>query len=313
MIALSLLTASSRRGYRSHGGERLETQPEREHSAEIPIPCLVAQALEAKDDDTYWGAVWELHRRASREVLDAATALCRAADPARRCLGVDILALPGCSGCSAVLLEMLEQEKDVRVLANVAFTCGHVADDTLIGGLVKLKRHPAARVRQGVAFGLSAFTDAGYRRPIRSLILLSRDECADVRDWATFALAQLIQSNTREIRDALAARLTDVDEGIRAEALWGLAVRRDPRVVEGLIRELQAPDSAEGRMRYLVIEAAAETAEPALYPFLQAIRETTVLSETDLAALEQALERCRHVGASPGMRTPIPPSPRQDG
>jgi hypothetical protein len=76
------------------------------------------------------------------------------------------------------------------------------------------------------------------RKAVRTLIELSADPDADIRDWATFGLAQQIGTNTREVREALYARVEDEDDDTRAEALMGLARRRDERVSVPLIKEL---------------------------------------------------------------------------
>jgi HEAT repeat protein len=64
---------------------------------------------------------------------------------------------------------------------------------------------------------------------------LAADEDSDVRDWATFGLAQQITLDTPAIREVLARRLTDSDDDTRAEAIVGLAERGDERAVAPLV------------------------------------------------------------------------------
>lgn len=283
----------------------METEVEREQLASIPTPDLVAQALAATDDDAYWNAVMELQRRGGKAEFDAASGLCSDTDPGKRALGVDILSQLGYRESSDqserkyyvhsvdLLLDLLDREEHQDVLASVAYAFGHLDDTRAIPGLVRLRTHASESVRNGVAFGLGAYSSQADRRAIRALIHLSRDECADVRDWATFALATLVESNRREIRDALFERVADPDGGIRAEAFYGLAVRHDSRIVDGLIRELQSPGLSDDRPGSLIVGSAAEIAEPRLYPLLLGLRDRYPVDETGREALEDAIERCR--------------------
>ena len=67
-----------------------------------------------------------------------------------------------------------------------------------------------------------------------------------MRDWATFALGTLAEADSRQLRDALAARLDDPDEDTRLEAVHGLAVRGDPRAEAPARDLLAAHGDAEG-------------------------------------------------------------------
>jgi hypothetical protein len=66
------------------------------------------------------------------------------------------------------------------------------------------------------------------------------DRDAEVRDWATTGIGGIVSLDGPEIRAALLRRATDTDEITRAEALHGLALRGDTRVVPYLIAELTA-------------------------------------------------------------------------
>jgi HEAT repeat protein len=55
------------------------------------------------------------------------------------------------------------------------------------------------------------------------LAKLTADEDEEVRDWATFGLGVLGDIDTVEIREALAARLSDANDDAREEAVVGLA------------------------------------------------------------------------------------------
>lgn len=115
------------------------------------------------------------------------------------------------------------------------------------------------------------------------LIGLSADPDDDVRDWATFALGSQIDLDTPKLRDALAARLDDPDDDVRAEAMVGLARRKDRRVVPALLRELE-----NDCIGSLVLEAAELIEAPELLPRLMALRPR-LFTDNDL---ERAITAC---------------------
>jgi hypothetical protein len=68
------------------------------------------------------------------------------------------------------------------------------------------------------------------------------DRDKEVRDWATFSisLAWPTPVDSPAIRDALRKRLTDSYSAVRAEAVWGLARRKDLQGLTLLLRRLEA-------------------------------------------------------------------------
>jgi HEAT repeat protein len=255
---------------------------------------LIQAALAEEDEDAYWRLIRVLHHRPTKEVFEAARGLCDGESPQERSLGADILAQLGVSERPFVaesvdiLLDLLSREEDTDVLNSVAVALGHLRDPRAIEPLVRLKDHPCEDVRDGVVFGLLTHEDP---LAIKTLIELSTDEDFDVRNWATFGIGQQIDTDTPEIRDALVARLSEENGEIRGEALLGLARRKDERVIEPLIRELEAIPTAEEWWDN-AIEAAEELADPRLYPYLLPVRE--LLSRNDSPyGVEAAIAACR--------------------
>jgi HEAT repeat protein len=141
----------------------------------------------------------------------------------------------------------------------------HCDDRTALPVLVRLARHADAEVRRAVAAALPILVDdespAEVTAAVGALVPLTRDDDPQVRDWACFALgSQLREVDLPELRDALAACLSDEDTDARCEALLGLALRRDRRVLPVLTERLAADD-----VWALEIDAAGALGEPSLH------------------------------------------------
>ncbi len=257
--------------------------------------ALAARAEEDKDKS--WDAMITLHYRGNHEVFEAAKRLCKSSNSNERCLGADILGQLGIpdrvfpTESVDFLLPILETEKDSDVLNSIAVALGHIHDPRAIEPLSKLKDHTHENVRYGVVFGLLYYEDD---LAIKTLIELSADVDEDVRDWATFGLGGLWEDtdenenitymDTLEIREALAARLTDDFEEARLEGIFGLALRKDKRALEPLKELIEDSD----RVSYAYLEAATALADPSLLPGLLDLRREGEINES----LEEAIEAC---------------------
>jgi HEAT repeat protein len=142
--------------------------------------------------------------------------------------------------------------------------------------------------RFAVAYSLAELND---EIAIETKIALSKDSNEDVRDWATFNLHLGLDAeriNKQEIKDAFYDRLNDQNEETRYEAIVGLALCKDARVLPVLIEALAEKDVWD-----LAIEAAREMAHPALLPSLKALRLWWSDSvRPDI--LDHAIDSCRH-------------------
>lgn len=217
-----------------------------------------------------WDAIRELHKRASREVLDRAIKLCNSQNSLKRAVGVHILAQIGYGRKKflretvPVLIEKL-QDFDQKVVRAAAIGLGHRNDARAIPHLVALKGSPNGYIRYCVVFGLCCHDDPVA---IDALIELSRDRVRDVRDYATFGLAELTQLDTPKLRYALAARLKEKDAEIRGQALAGLAQRKDERAIKPLLHELRGKFYGTW-----AAEAAGAFANPVFLSPLKALRK----------------------------------------
>jgi HEAT repeat protein len=248
---------------------------------------LISGLLCGPDEDRYWGGVMALHWRGTREVMDRAVGLCRSSCAVERSLGADILGQLGVpvrtfpEPCLHALLGMLEDESDPHVLNSVLIALSHLSRPEAIVPASRFRCHEDPGVRYAAVHALTGHEDP---RAIRSLIELTRDTDAHVRDWATFGLGAQLDLDTPEIREALAGRLADGDEGARSEAILGLARRRDPRVVPILQDEL-----ASDWVAAFAVEAAALIGSPSLHALLVELREWW---DVDQNLLEEAIRAC---------------------
>ena len=258
---------------------------------------LIQFALNEADDDAAWEPVMVLHFRATSEVLETAKRLCIGAAPRERKLGADILGQLGVPDrafpdeCFHTLARMVTDETDSEVLESIGIAFGHLHDIRAVELLAPLRHHISADVRLGVVHGISRQEDA---LAISVLIELSRDEDYEVRDWATFGLGSMIETDSPEIREALIARLADTNDDAKGEALVGLARRKDDRVLDPLLDELTSEN-----VGLLAVEAAEDLGDPRLVPALMALKDGWRDEEdTHTKRLDSALLSCSPKGGS---------------
>jgi len=215
-----------------------------------PAREVVEDALrEEPDSDERWAHVVALHKRGDDESFVAAAELLDSPDADRRALAADILAQLGAApgvpveqrplagSAFELLLQRIGEEEHTEVLQSIASAFGHLADPRGIPALYALRNHPDDDVRHAVVLGLCGQDDD---LAIDTLVELTRDSDADVRDWATFGLGTQVERDDARIRDALIARLDDPDDDTRGEALRGLGVRGDERAIPRLLAELDS-------------------------------------------------------------------------
>ncbi|NRD57722.1 HEAT repeat domain-containing protein [Corallococcus exiguus] len=233
--------------------------------------------LEVKGDWT-WAALDALRGRDRDEVFAAAGMLLRSPSSRERARGAELLIQAAGhdakehresrARCAEVLLSALDEEKDASVLQEMGHTLGYIEDARAVPALRPLKDHPDARVREGVVRGL--MPHPGDSTALQTLMELSRDGDTSVRKEVLSGLALKGEDevDTPELRDAFLERLSEEDSGIRADALVGLAKRKDPRALEPLRREL-----AGSEVIVLAVEAAQALEDLSLLPLLHRLRD----------------------------------------
>lgn len=178
----------------------------------------------------------ELRKRGTEDIFTRSYQLATAGNDQERETGMTVLAQLGHAARpyyeQTILLcfELLVTEKQPNVLSAILYAIAHnnqQLDVPQTGRVASFKGHADKDVRFAVAFALLGVDN---KTAIDTLIALSTDKVADIRNWATFGIGSQIKTTSKEITDALWNRINDRDKNTRLEAIAGLALRKDPRV-----------------------------------------------------------------------------------
>lgn len=256
-----------------------------------------AEALdEAGDPDLYWELVSALHDRPPAEVWALMAPLADSDDVRLQQLVPDVLRLLGreaqplATETLALFAKMLAvPNPPAELIASIGNACVDFHDSQVVTMLAPFATHPDETVREAV---LHALRRSSHPEAIAALIKLSQDEVDELREWATFALgSQLPLVHGAEVREALAARLTDRHEATRDEAVIGLGLRGDARAVGPLRSQLE-----RGFVGLALFEAARALATPKLLDVLTALTQNpkvqTRLTDEERAELTMAIAAC---------------------
>lgn len=251
-----------------HGA--IATVLEEELGLRTPYAELAARALRGGNPelDNWHEAVEVLWRRGDEETFQAGAAWCASdGEPLRQAFGADVLAQlgfrtgsnPFAARSVPLLRELAREAADTELIRSAVLGLGHHGDPVALPEVLRHARNPERVVRRAVTLALFDLVSGDHAEGVAALVGLSRDTDAEVRDWATTALAAL-DADTPVLRAALAERLDDADPDTVAEAAHGLVRRQDPRavtVLERLLRESE-PD---GYARSVAVDAAACVAD----------------------------------------------------
>ena len=213
----------------------------KKESKKFTIQKLINKSYYEKDEEKYLDYIWELRTRGNKEVFYQAKHLIYSKDDIYRKIGADILAQFGYKtklyrGENIYLLAKLLDDKNESVVASAIYGLGHKHSVRYADKLASFTKSSSLEIKRALAFALG-----GFEKPkaIKALIELMNDNDFDVRNWATFSLGSICESNTSQIRQALHHKLTDCEPEIHGEAMIGLALRKDERVKEAIIKDLQ--------------------------------------------------------------------------
>lgn len=201
------------------------------------------------EDDAPWEAVSALHRIGTREIFTRAAKWCGSENPLIRARGADVLSQLGKTAehpfnsfpeeSYSVVSALLLREKELQPLGSAIAALGHIDNPQAVPLITEHCNHPSPKIRFDDACALGNFPNEPVA--VDALLTLMQDDDADVRDWATFGLGVLGNSDSAEIRDALLLRVSDSNEDAREEATISLSKRRDQRVLIPLIAMLEQP------------------------------------------------------------------------
>jgi len=200
------------------------------------------------EDEAPWEAVHALRLIGSRDVFEKAAEWCISHDPLCRARGADVLAQLGKSKnrtnsfpeeSYSVIADLVSRENDTRPLSSAIAALGHLDNPAAVALITKFSAHANNEVRFSVACALGCYPNDPLS--VAALLQLLQDENSEIRDWTTFGLGVLGDTDSPEIREALVRCLEDSDENVREEAMVGLGKRRDQRVLPVLLRALEQP------------------------------------------------------------------------
>jgi HEAT repeat protein len=255
------------------------------------LGSAVELALGPQEEDakSYWRVVTELHQKPSQTVFERCRAWSSSANAHERRLAADVLGQLGYEERPSPfrdetipILVSLLSDPDATVIASALVAFGHLGAEPSVVEIAALSRHTDSNVRHAVAAALLWIEDP---LAIDTLVDLSCDQEACVRDWSTFGLGAQLYVDTPRIREALLARAADPDGDTRAEALDGLVRRGDPRVLPFLLRALQSDQVGS-----LEVKAAGDLGKAELVTSLEKLKEWW---DVDPELLESAIAQCK--------------------
>ena len=267
--------------------------------ADLPTSSLLKMAMEHSTTDSTSDEREEclrvIRRRGELETFEVAKNWCASHESTARKLAADILYCLGelkqvgkvqlfpFTLQSIPLLDRLLDDPDEDVIISALHALGSHYVYEPIASRPSFAEHPSQSVRLAVVHAISHQPKTPPE--IEMLMKLSRDQDGDVRDWATFDLGSMCSLDTPEIREALLARVEDNHLDARSEALLGLAIRKDARVIPFIKAELEAE-----MVSNLAVESAGEIAAADLVKSLEGLTEWW---DVDTQLLNAALKRCR--------------------
>ena len=182
-------------------------------------------------------------------------------------------------------------DTNAGVLQAAIFGLGHRPAPHALPGLLAHLGHVDSRIRVALARALGNYAEP---EATAALMALASDRNDDVRDWATFGIGALRDTDDEAIRGLLWTNAHDPDRDVRGEAVVGLARRGDPRVIDLLKERLN-----DGDCRGYELEAVQEMPRPELLAPLRMLlahaERTREHSTHWLSELLDAIDACELV------------------
>lgn len=214
----------------------------------MAIDASISRLLAMPEGPEAFELMAQLVTDESSRVADQSRVLIASTDPRERGLGADLLGQvatirPDLRASMVVdLVDRLSSENDPSAAESFIVALGHCHVSETLQAVIPYESHPDPDVRAAVAFAAPLLDQNASVTAL--LQRLSRDIDPRVRDWATFRLAES-NDETPETMAALFERTADADGDTRAEGLYGLARRQDPRARALIEEELADPGASD--------------------------------------------------------------------
>ncbi len=253
---------------------------------------LFSRLMNNKSQRTYWDNIRALRKRANREVFEKSISLTRSENPKFREVGINVLAQLGIpprpfyDETIKLYFDLLSTENEPAVIGTLLYAISHNNEKLThpqMQILVPFKDSRDSFVREALVNALLGVEDA---IAIDTLLCLSEDTAGSVRNWATFGIGTLVDSNNEMIRAALWKRVRDRNMDTKFEAIAGLAKRKDERIKDIIEKEM-----LKGDYQSLLFDAITDLGD---IHFLPLLRSQLVSREQNKNFSNELLESLRN-------------------
>lgn len=231
-----------------------------------------------------------LERSPDPVVFERCKDLCLSAEPKERLVGVRILmrafGKTFCPQARNIISLMQQTECDEDVMEALIYASWHLLMEDRSKYVVSFARSKKDSLRLASARALGGLLDP---LSIDTLCILTTDREDEIRNWATFGLRVALEDPyfKKDLREVFSNRLNDNDQATRLEAVVGLCLCGDERVIPALVAELERP-----QVWPQAIEAAGILSSPALLDSLTRLRDRSS-QHRDLVLL--AINNCQGI------------------
>ncbi|MET3539221.1 HEAT repeat domain-containing protein [Chryseobacterium limigenitum] len=207
---------------------------------------LIQKAHKAKTETNYWNQITPLRQFVNEEMISRCFQLIDSDDLKFKQIGIDVLCQLGRNRKIFIkklfekLFYIFETPIDENLICTSLFAIGHNNEylkTKHIRTLKKFQNSKSKDIRYSLTFCLMGIKN---EIAVKMLIKLAQDKSPKVRDWATFGLGSQMKTDNDEIRNILYKNSFSKDNQTRQEAIKGLANRKDERVKDIILKELNS-------------------------------------------------------------------------
>jgi HEAT repeat protein len=238
-------------------------------SAKDSIETLFDKLFTDSSTETHWNYITELVQREPEICMHKAASLVSSNLLKEKIIGVQLFIKLYYSKYNSekilnIFFHLLKSEQEERVidlLISVMDIDNKNLTDEQIDLLCTFKNH-----NEDIKLSLmSAFSEVDTKKTIDIYIELSNDENVKVKQTVIYNLAEVIETDIDEIRKALWDKVLDADQETRFYAIFGLVKRKDERIKDVLIRELENVD----QHGTVLLESIEALQDKSLIPYIE--------------------------------------------